>query len=132
MRFALLLILALAVGPAESQNAAKAPLELGISQNKPVSDQPERDEWLYGTWQLTYDPDNNPTDWIIFAVDGSVSVKRPDGRLISGTYTRVGSSLTVTVSINSKAISFPLKVSPDRTQIANESGAYYTKSHSGM
>lgn len=127
MRCTFLLCLTFLVGCGDTQKASNA-MPAGIAdQHESAVSAPQREEWLHGTWELTYDPDKSPTDWLIFAADGTVEVKMADGRVIGGRYALEGSSLTLTINMGFKKISIPLNVSTDRTRISNESGAYYTK-----
>ncbi len=126
MRPIFLFCLALLVGCNDTQSGSNSIPAIAAGQGESTA-AAHRDEWLHGTWELTYDPDKSPTDWLIFAADSSVEVETEDGRVISGRYVLDGSSLTLTMSLSFRDISIPLQVSSDRSQISNESGAYYTK-----
>lgn len=83
--------------------------------------------WLLGTWELTHDPDQNPTDWLVFAADGQLTVKAPDGREFNGRYELHADVVKLAIEVEGKRLGIDLAVSADKARLSNESGAYYTK-----
>lgn len=85
--------------------------------------------WLLGTWQLAYDPDNNPTDYVVFqAGDVVESRESPNGTGIAGKYKLAGDTLKVSFVVRrDREISLDFKVSKDKTRLTKNDGAYYMR-----
>ncbi len=83
--------------------------------------------WIEGIWELTFDPDNNITDWLIFHNDNIIILETGDGREISGEYTISENNISLTFKVNDKTVDIKLTASNDKSKLSNNSGAYYTK-----
>jgi hypothetical protein len=70
--------------------------------------------WLLGKWELAYDPDNNPKDWLEFSADGHAVSITAEGRRIPGRYVLNDRQINVTYSYNGKMIPYVLKFSAEK------------------
>lgn len=82
--------------------------------------------WLHGIWELTYDPDNNEKDWIIFNQFGRVVVKGRDVEF-EGYYSVNNNKVKLSILIRNRPVEMEMTVSNDKSKLTNNSGAYYTK-----
>lgn len=48
--------------------------------------QAEDEAWVYGKWELIYDPDGAEKDWLEFLPNGDVYNIAPDGKKVQGFY----------------------------------------------
>lgn len=86
-----------------------------------------REEWLHGTWELAYDPDNNDKDWIVFGKLGKFILKGPKGPDYEGYYSIKSNKLILGIKVNDRVRTTEMAISDDRTKLTNESGAYYRR-----
>lgn len=84
-------------------------------------------DWLTGKWELTFDPDANETDWLVFREDGTASVETPDGRKIPCKCNISENVVVLTFKIKGRSFDNRLSVSEEKSRLTNDSGAYYTK-----
>ena len=91
---------------------------------------PDQEKWLHGSWELTFNPEHDDSDVLIFKDDGTVMVRTADGRNISGKYAVFDKELAVTLVMNNKIIDVKFQISPDQSRLIYENGAYYTKQQS--
>lgn len=91
------------------------------------NDDNQTTSWIEGKWELTFDPDGDKTDWLIFQNDNSIVLETSDGRKISGEYIISQNDIFLTFKVNSKSVDLRLTVSDDKSKLMNNSGAYYTK-----
>jgi hypothetical protein len=84
--------------------------------------------WLTGTWVLTEDPLNKPTDWFVFTAPDVATMRTPDGREIAGTYSIRGEELLLKFPMGERTFQIRLQISFDRTRLTNSAGGYYTRS----
>lgn len=87
----------------------------------------EKHAWLHGTWELTFNPDNDDSDVLTFKPDGTVTVDTIDGRQISGQYAVLDQELALTLVSNQKIVDVRFTISPDQSRLIYENGAYYTR-----
>ena len=90
--------------------------------------EPGSNDWLVGTWELAFDPDGNPKDWLIFDERKQVVSRGPDGRTTSGTHRFTGDEVSLFFIVGSRSLQIPLAVSENGSRLTNASGAYYIKS----
>ncbi len=83
--------------------------------------------WIIGTWELAYDPDSDPKDWLIFEEGQQITVRSPTGELTRGIYQVNDDVVILFVIAGSRPLQIPMSVSADRERLNNSSGAYYTK-----
>lgn len=67
-------------------------------------DESDEDAWIFGTWQLTYDPDAAETDWLEFLPDGEVYNITPDGDRTPGLYLVTGDEVKAVFTLNEKDV----------------------------
>lgn len=60
--------------------------------------------WIYGVWQLSYDPDASKPDYLEFLPNGDVFNIGHDGARISGMYVVSDDRVTAVFSQNSKDV----------------------------
>jgi hypothetical protein len=93
---------------------------------------PSSETWLHGKWELSYDPDGSPKDYLTFSADGAVVSSSPDGDEIRGTYTVDGNRLKMVFRRGNKTASAEMEITEDRSKLLNHSErtgttAEYTK-----
>lgn len=84
-------------------------------------------DWLRGTWALAHDPDGDPRDWLVFADDGALTVRAPDGREFPGQWQLDGDSLRMTIEVDGRRLAIDLAVAAARDRLATETGAWYAR-----
>ena len=72
------------------------------------------DMWLIGKWELSYDSDGNPKDWLEFAAEGRAYSITPQGRRIPGRYTLKDSQIEVKYSFEGKMIPVTIRFSANK------------------
>ena len=87
----------------------------------------QSDDWLYGTWELTDDPDRSEKDFIVFKKFGVFISKSPKEKDRQGFYTIANDKIILNLSVKGKVFATELIVSGDRAKLTNASGAYYTR-----
>jgi hypothetical protein len=87
----------------------------------------QSDDWLYGTWELTDDPDHNEKDFIIFKKLGVFISKSPEGKDRQGFYRIANDKITLSLTVKGRLVETELIVSGGRAKLTNASGAYYTR-----
>lgn len=105
-----------------AQEPAGEPAEASVA----AADDPT--SWLTGTWVLTEDPENKPTDWFVFTAPDVATLRMPDGREVVGTYSIRGEELLLKFPMNERTFSIRLQISFDRSRLTNQSGGWYTRS----
>jgi len=83
--------------------------------------------WLHGTWELTYNPEKDDSDLLVFEDDGTVTVKTQDGRSIHGKYLIMDNRLIMTLAVPKNIVDVEFTISEDKTKLIYENGAFYTK-----
>ena len=83
--------------------------------------------WLHGTWELTYDPDNNDKDWIEFTKFGKTIIKGTSGPGYEGFYRVKNNKIILGFKVQHKYREIEMTISKDKSKLMNKSGAYYTK-----
>ena len=73
--------------------------------------------WLLGKWELSYESDNNPKDWLEFAADGKTFGITPEGRRIPGRYTLKESQIEVIYSFDGKIVPLTLRFTDDKQRL---------------
>jgi len=84
-------------------------------------------DWLHGTWELTYDPDKNDKDWMVFSKFGKVILKGSTGPSVEGFYSIKDNRLILGFNIKNKVREIDMTISNDKSKLTNKSGAYYTR-----
>ncbi len=75
------------------------------------------DDWLIGKWELAYDSDNSPKDWLEFTADGHAYGITPEGRRIPGRYVLKNSRIEITYSYNGKMIPLALRYTERKDEL---------------
>ncbi len=84
--------------------------------------------WLLGTWELAYDPDNNPTDYLVFQADNVVESRKSLGAMgTAGKFQLAGDTLTTSFAVRDREISIDFTVSEDKGRLIKSDGAYYMR-----
>lgn len=91
-----------------------------------ASDDAEQLGWLYGTWQLSHNPDNDDEDDLLFKSDGQLLILTQHGQ-IQGEYALNGDALRMLFSVNAKPVITKFKVSPNKDKLIFENGAEYSR-----
>jgi len=91
-----------------------------------AGDDTEQLAWLYGTWQLTHNPDNDDEDDLLFKPDGQLLILTQHGE-VQGEYALSDGTLRMLFSVNAKPIITEFKVSPSKDKLIFESGAEYSR-----
>lgn len=73
--------------------------------------------WLVGKWELSYDPDGNQKDWLEFTKNREVFSISPNGRRVPGEFVVTDSEISITYTLNGKAIPMTLKFTPDKQKL---------------
>lgn len=84
-------------------------------------------EWLRGTWALAHDPDGNPRDWLLFADDGALTVRAPDGREFPGLWQIDGDTVRMTVDVDGRRLAIDMAAAAARDRLSTETGAWYQR-----
>jgi hypothetical protein len=84
-------------------------------------------QWLHGAWELTFNPDQDSEDDLVFAKDGSMRVHAANARVIDGKYLVSGNELLMLLVVNGKPVEVRFEISPDKSRLIYKNGAYYTK-----
>ena len=75
--------------------------------------------WLYGKWEMSFDPDGNEKDWLQFDADGKVTSISSSGNGPTGSYVVSGNQVQMTFTLKTKSVSMALTVSPDKKKLLN-------------
>jgi len=62
-------------------------------------------QWLYGKWELSYDPDKSPKDYIVFAEGGQLTSMAPGQADTQGTYTVTKERVIVMIPMGERVFS---------------------------
>lgn len=73
--------------------------------------------WLTGRWEMTYDPDDNPKDWVEFKASGEVVSIAHDGKHVPGRYTVAGDEIQVTFNVDGTEVPLTLRCSADKSRL---------------
>ena len=74
--------------------------------------------WLLGQWELKFDPDHSPKDFLEFGGSGQVTSISPQGRLVSGLYSVKDDGVKVSLALpNGKALPLLFVPSQDKRQL---------------
>jgi hypothetical protein len=84
-------------------------------------------DWLLGTWALAHDPTGNPRDWLVFAADGALTVRAPDGREFPGQWQLAGDAVRLTVEVEGRHLAIELAAAQGRDRLATDTGAWYAR-----
>ncbi len=88
---------------------------------------PGAQQWLHGTWELTFNPDRDDEDNLVFDEDGVVRILTADNRVLNGRYQVSDNDLLLVLVVNDKPVDVSFEISPDKTRLVYRNGAYYTK-----
>lgn len=88
---------------------------------------PAAQQWLHGAWELTFNPDRDSKDDLIFASDGSMKIHTENKQVIDGKYRVEGDELAMVVIVNDKPVDVRFDISPDKSRLTYSNGAYYMK-----
>lgn len=91
---------------------------------------PAAQQWLHGTWELTFNPDRDSEDDLVFSRDGGVQVHTLTRQVIPGKYRVVGDELQLVLVVNDKHVEVGFGISPDKSRLTYSNGAYYMKKSS--
>jgi uncharacterized protein (TIGR03066 family) len=78
-----------------------------------------QDDWLLGKWEMAYDPDGSPTDWIEFKPEGRVVVTAEKGGPVAGEYVVHGADLQMTFHKNGRDIPIAMKYDAKKKRLLN-------------
>lgn len=92
------------------------------SDNDTVSQQ-----WLHGAWELTFNPDRDSDDELVFKPNGLVRVHTESNRDFEGKYQVSDDTLIMVMIVNDVPVEVRFGISPDKTRLVYENGAYYMK-----
>ncbi len=83
-------------------------------------------QWLFGRWELAYNPANDDEDVLWFREDGSVVIETVNGREIPGRYWVRGQRLDLQLMLSNRPLEVSFTISPDHERLIYEqTGAYY-------
>jgi hypothetical protein len=88
---------------------------------------PAAQQWLHGTWELTFNPDRDSEDDLVFDKDGSVQIHTANKRIIDGRYMVSDNELLMALIVNDKPVEVRFEISPDKSRLVYRNGAYYMK-----
>ncbi len=88
---------------------------------------PAAEEWLHGTWELTFNPERDSEDALVFNRNGFVQVHTANKRVIDGSYQMSSNTLLIVLVVNDQPVDVRFEISPDKSRLVYENGAYYTK-----
>jgi hypothetical protein len=107
--------------------AALALLFVAMASACGSGDDPGAQQWLHGTWELTFNPDRDDEDNLVFDEDGVVRILTADNRVLDGRYQVSGNDLLLVLVVNDKPVDVRFEISPDRSRLTYRNGAYYMK-----
>ena len=89
--------------------------------------------WLHGKWELSYDPDESPKDFITFHVDGSVISSLPGNDDLYGTYSISGDRVNIIFKLGNKQMPVELRSveGPRKTPALFPSHRQHSRIHEG-
>jgi hypothetical protein len=73
--------------------------------------------WLTGRWELSYDPDNNPKDWVEFRAGGEAVSISHEGKRVPGRYAVDGDEVQVTFDVDGTEVPLTLRCSADKSRL---------------
>ncbi len=91
---------------------------------------PAAQQWLHGAWELTFNPERDSRDDLVFSRDGSVQIHTENKQVIPGKYRVVGDELQMVLVVNDKPVEVEFGISPDKSRLTYSNGAYYMKKSS--
>ncbi len=91
-----------------------------------TDDDAEEAAWLHGVWQLSYNPDNDDEDELVFKPDGQLVILTQHGQ-IQGEYALDGDLLRMLVKVNARPVITEFKLSPNKDKLIFENGAEYSR-----
>lgn len=89
---------------------------------------PSEAVWLHGTWQLSYDPDNNEKDYMEFFPDSSVKIKSNPRKVIAecAYVVKIG-HVNLICDVRGEKRTVSMEVANEESELINKTGAIYTK-----
>lgn len=90
--------------------------------------QAQDEGWLLGTWELAFDPDKSPTDYMVFG-PGNRFESRQAGEVQGpvGTFVLEDAALHISVPIGERTVKLDFQVSATKDRLTKADGAYYAK-----
>ena len=88
--------------------------------------------WIHGKWELSYEPDGSPKDFITFFRNGTVVNSLPGNEDTRGTYSIVGGRVKIVFKPGNTSFPIEMRIAEQRTKLiiySQRSGntAEYTK-----
>ena len=84
-------------------------------------------EWLIGSWEMTYDPDGSPKEFIDIYGDGTLDIRGENGGHFQCKYSYEVVTFRVICMVRGQEQSLPLTIIDNNTTLKQESGALYKK-----
>jgi hypothetical protein len=103
------------------------PILLALAACAPQPGPGAAPDWLRGTWALAHDPDGDPRDWLLFADDGALTVRAPDGREFPGQWQLDGDTVRMAITVDGRRLTIDLAASAARDRLATDTGAWYAR-----
>lgn len=88
---------------------------------------PAGQAWLHGTWVLTFNPDRDSRDDLVFRDNGGVEVHTEDNRVVNGIYRIRDDQLVLLLEIKDQVVDVNFDIAPDKSRLTYKNGAYYTR-----
>lgn len=88
----------------------------------------ETPAWLLGRWQVSYNPNNDDSDVLVFLPGSRVNIETEDGRTLEGRYQIKQDQLLMLIQVGQRNVETRFKVSSAHDRLLYKNGAYYTKS----
>lgn len=92
---------------------------------------PEAAPWLLGRWQVSYNPNNDDNDVMVFQPDAMVTIETEDGRTLPGQYQIKQDQLLLLIQVGQRNVETGFTISAARDRLVYKNGAYYTKVNDG-
>jgi hypothetical protein len=78
---------------------------------------PSSETWIHGKWELSYDPDGSPKDYLSFSADGAVVSSSPGNDDVLGTYSVEGDRVEIVFKLGSRSVTYEMEISEDRSKL---------------
>jgi len=87
--------------------------------------------WLLGRWQLSYNPQQDDNDILLFSQGGKVRIETEAGRSLNGHFLIQQEQLLLLVQIGQRSVETRFRISEAKDQLIFSNGAYYMKDNDG-
>lgn len=83
--------------------------------------------WLMGRWQLSYNPNHDDSDVLVFLSGARVNIETVDGRTLEGHFQINQDQLLILIQARQREVETRFRISDTHDRLVYKNGAYYTK-----